>query len=94
VEVELVEKEGEKLRIRIVGGDHTLCNLLRCELWKEDDVRGAAYRIEHPLTEPPELYVQTKGRNPKSVIVSVAKRIAREAGEFRELFQKAIKKTE
>ncbi|MEM2875278.1 MAG: DNA-directed RNA polymerase subunit L [Candidatus Hadarchaeales archaeon] len=94
MEVEAVEKEGEKLRIRITGGDHTLCNLLRDELSKEDGVKAVAYRIEHPLTEPPELHIQTRGRSPKSTIASTSKRIAREVGEFRELFQKAIKKSE
>jgi len=94
MEVEVVEKEGEKLRIRILGGDHTLCNLLRSEIVKEDGVKAAAYRIEHPLTEPPEFYVQTKGKSSKSLIVNNARRIAKEVEEFRELFQKAIKKTE
>lgn len=94
MEVEVVERKEEELRIRIPGGDHTLCNLLREELSKEEGVKSAAYRMEHPLTEPPEFFIQTRGRNPKSVLVSTSKRIAKRAEEFRELFQKAIKKSE
>ncbi|MEM2878387.1 MAG: DNA-directed RNA polymerase subunit L [Candidatus Hadarchaeales archaeon] len=92
MEIEVVEKKGDTLRIRIEGEGHTLCNLLKSELVRSDVTEAAAYRIDHPLTEPPEFYLKTSGKSPKSVMAGAAKRIAEESAEFAEIFQKAIKK--
>lgn len=93
MELELVEKgEGSRL-IKITGEGHTLCNLLRAELGKDESVVSAAYTIEHPLTEAPKFYVKTKkGKSPERAITDAADRIVEQLEDLRKQLQKALKK--
>ncbi len=59
MEVKVLEKTKDLLKLEIVGETHTLCNLLREELWNQD-VDIAAYHIEHPLVSNPVLVVSSK----------------------------------
>ena len=62
MEVKVFEKTKDLLKLEIVGETHTLCNLLREELWNQN-VDIAAYHIEHPLVSNPVLVVSSP--NPK-----------------------------
>jgi DNA-directed RNA polymerase subunit L len=93
MELELVKKEEGSLLIKIVGEDHTLCNLLREELYKDENVVSASYTIEHPLTEPPKFYVKTKkGKSPERALKDAADRVAEQLEDLRKQLQKALKK--
>lgn len=93
MELELVKKENGSLLIKIVGENHTLCNLLRAELNKDESVVSAAYNIEHPLTESPKFYVQTKkGKSPKRALTNAAGQIVEQLEELRKHLQKDLKK--
>lgn len=93
MELELVEKDDDSILIKIVGEDHTFCNLLRAELVKDEDVLSAVYTIEHPLTEPIKFYLKVKkGKSPERVLTDAAGRIAKQMEDLREQFQKALKK--
>lgn len=93
MELELVKKEDESLLIKIVGENHTLCNLLREELNKDENVVSASYTIEHPLTESPKFYVKTKkGKSPERALRDAADRVAEQLEDLRKQLQKALKK--
>ena len=93
MELELVKKGDGELLVKIVGEDHTLCNLLRAELSKDESVSAAVYTIEHPLTEPPKFYVKTKkGKSPEHALTDAAGRIAEQLEDLRKQLQKALKK--
>lgn len=93
MEIELIEKEDGGLLMKIVGENHTLCNLLRAELDKDESVVSASYNIEHPLTESPKFYVKTKkGKSPKRALTEAAGQIVEELGDLRKQLQKALKK--
>lgn len=93
MELELVRKDGGSLLVKIIGEDHTLCNLLREELYKDENVISAAYTIEHPLTEPPKFYVKTKkGKSPERALADAADRIAGQFEDLHKQLQKALKK--
>ena len=93
MELEVVEKGDGGLLIKIIGEGHTLCNLLRAELYKDENVISASYNIEHPLTEPPKLYVKTKkGKSPKRALADAADRVIGELEDLRKQLQKALKK--
>lgn len=93
MELELLEKKDESLLLKIIGENHTLCNLLREELHKDENVVSAAYTIEHPLTEPPKFYVKTKkGKSPERALKDAAARIAEQLEDLQKQLQKVLKK--
>ncbi|MDI6643046.1 MAG: DNA-directed RNA polymerase subunit L [Candidatus Hodarchaeaceae archaeon] len=93
MELELVEKGEGRLLIKIAEEGHTLCNLLRAELCKDENVVSAAYTIEHPLTESPKFYVKTKkGKSPERALIDAAGRIVEQLEDLRKQLQKALKK--
>lgn len=44
--------------------DHTVGNLLRMQLLREENVLFAGYKHPHPLVNDIEIRIQTKGANP------------------------------
>lgn len=93
MELELVKKENGSLLVKIVGENHTLCNLLREELNKDENVVSAAYTIEHPLTESPKFYVKIKkGKSPERAFTDAAGRIVEQLEDLRKQLQKVLKK--
>jgi len=93
MELELVEKGDDSILFKIIGEDHTFCNMLRAELAKDENVVSAVYTIEHPLTEPPKFYLKVKkDRSPERILADAAKRLAEQLEELRKQLQKELKK--
>ena len=93
MELELVQKDERSLVVKVLGEDHTLCNLLRKALYEDEHVVAASYAIEHPLTEPPKIYVKTKaGKSPERALMDAAERVAEQLEELRKKLQKELKK--
>jgi len=93
MEIELVEKRDDSILIKIIGEDHTFCNLLRAELAKDENVVSAVYTIEHPLTEPPKFYLKVKReKSPERVLTDAAGRVLEQLEDLRRQFQKELKK--
>lgn len=51
MEIEILEKDKNKIKFKIKGEDNTFCNVLKEELWNDPDTEIAAYRIEHSLID-------------------------------------------
>lgn len=93
MELELVEKGDDSLLIKVVGEDHTLCNLLRKALYEDESVVAASYSIEHPLVGSPKFYVKTKkGKSPERALMDAAERVTEQLEGLRKQLQKALKK--
>jgi len=93
MELELVKKENGSLLVKIVGETHTLCNLLREELNKDENVVSAAYTIEHPSTESPKFHAKIKkGKSPERTLSNAADRIVEQLEDLRKQLQKVLKK--
>jgi DNA-directed RNA polymerase subunit L len=88
MELRVIEKEKNLLRLEIIGEDHTFCNALRKELWNDSDVTFAGYKIEHSLIDNPILVLQTKTKSPKAVLEKAVKRLKANNKKLRELFNK------
>ena len=92
MELELVRKEEHSLLVKVVGEDHTLCNLLRKTLHEDEHVAAASYVIEHPLTEPPKIYVKTKkGKTPEKALVDAAELLVKHLEELEDQLRKRPK---
>lgn len=91
MEVELLEKEGTKMKIKIIGEGHTFCNVLRKKLHEDERVETAAYNIEHPLLSEPVMHVKVaKRRSPKRALIRAAENLADDYEEVREKLKKAL----
>lgn len=92
MEVELLEKEGTKMKIKIIGEGHTFCNALRKKLHEDDRVETAAYNIEHPLLSEPIMHVKTVSRkSPKRALIRAAKGLAEDYERVGKELEKALK---
>ena len=88
-----MEKGERSLVVKVLGEDHTLCNLLRKALYEDEYVVAASYVVEHPLTEPPKIYVKTKvGKSPERALTDAAERVAEQLEELRKKLQRELKK--
>jgi DNA-directed RNA polymerase subunit L len=92
MQVKVLEKKPNELKIEIEGEDHSFCNVLQKTLLEDDTIEMAGYNIPHPLISSPIVYVRTKGqRRPETVLRNAAEKIRKQNKEFRETFEKALK---
>ena len=87
--IKVLEKGKDKLRVEIVGECHTLLNLLREKAWKEG-AKQASYMIQHPYLSQPEIIIYAK--NPKKVLIDSATNIESETKSFANEFKRALRK--
>ncbi|MEM5812609.1 MAG: RpoL/Rpb11 RNA polymerase subunit family protein, partial [Candidatus Aenigmatarchaeota archaeon] len=85
----IVEKKEGKIKVEVIGEDHTFLNVLREKCWKAG-ASQASYMIEHPCMSNPKIIVSAK--NPKKVLSDAADMIIDDVSEFRKGFSKAIKR--
>lgn len=89
MEIKIIGKGKNKLRIEFEDEGHTLLNLLRKNLW-DKNVDYAAYEKKHPFLENPVLVLETKKKKPTRTLKLAAKKISKEAKDFRKKFEKAL----
>lgn len=90
MELEVLQKEKNKLEIVLKGETHTFANLLRKALKEDAHVRVAAYKVDHPLLdkERPVLFLETDGKTtPKKALMKAAKNIRERMDEFGQKFE-------
>lgn len=81
MDIEVIKNEGSFMEFRIIGEDHTLCNVLREALLKNEKVKVAAYRIDHPLLDRkrPMFIINTDGTiSPKDALLEAIKNIKKD----------------
>ncbi len=89
MEINVLEKEKNLLKLELKEEGHTLCNALRKELWNDKSVKIAGYNIDHPLIGKPVLVVQSD--NPKKSLQEAVKRLKKQNKEFSDKIKKIIK---
>ncbi len=82
MELHTDEHSDTKLVVEVEGAGHTLCNIVKTELWNDDDVTAAAYNVDHPLVGEPSLIVETEEGDPVDAVIDAAERIQDEHDEF------------
>lgn len=89
MEFTVLQKTTKRLVVDIKGATHTLCNLLKDELWNDKDVVAAAYNIDHPLIGVPKFIIETNGKTePSKALEKAADRLKKRNAEFSEAFKK------
>ena len=91
MEVKVLQKTKNELRIEIVGEDHTFCNLLQSVLLQDKNVEIAGYDQPHPLIRSSIVYVRTKRDvSPEKTLLSALENIKDLNKEFNAKFEQAV----
>ena len=91
MEVKVLQKTKNELKIEIVGEDHTFCNLLQSVLLQDKNVEIAGYDQPHPLIRSSIVYVRTKRDvSPEKTLLSALENIKELNKEFNVKFNRAI----
>jgi len=92
MQVKVLERKPNELKIEIEGEDHSFCNVLQKVLLEDETIEMAGYNIPHPLVSNPIVYVRTKGqRRPETALKHATEKIRKQNSEFRDVFEKALK---
>jgi DNA-directed RNA polymerase subunit L len=89
MELKVLEKKPDKIRMEVTGEDHTLLNVLTEYAW-EAKASQASYAVDHPYLSKPELMVKSK--NPKKTLNDAAQIVIDRSKEFKTAFDRAVKK--
>ena len=91
--VRIVNKTKNSVKIEIEGEGHTFCNILQKTLLLDRDVEYAGYNVPHPLTNNSFVELKVKGsRKAEKILITSAKKNGAEAKEFEEKIGKALVK--
>ncbi len=89
MQMNVLEETKTRLVFELKGADHTLCNVLKAELWNDKDVNVATYAIAHPLIGIPRLIVETKAGNPREAVKAACARLEKKNKDFAAKFKAA-----
>ena len=76
MEIKVVEKGNDFLRLELPRGEETLLIPLVEALQADDSVVEARYYVGHPFAEAPRLYVKTSGEKPLNVLKKTLKELS------------------
>lgn len=89
--VNILVKEKNVIELELVGMDHSLAQLLAEKLNLNDDVDFASYKLEHPITAHPKLYLRTKKGDATKLLLDTIAEVKQEISDFKEQFQEIVK---
>ncbi len=92
MEVRVVEKEHDLLRVELPKGEETLLIPLVEALQKEEKVVEARYFLGHPYLDRPTLLLRTKGEKPQQVLKRTLKDLTDLYDDLLTDFEKAADK--
>jgi len=91
MEVKILNRTKNDLKIEIVGEDHTFCNLLQKTLLDDKNVEIAGYDQPHPLIRTSIVYLRTKrDTSPEKVLLTALSSIKELNKDFVGKFAEAV----
>lgn len=89
--VKILKKSENELKIEIQGASHGLCNLIQKRLLENKHVDFAGYDVPHPLASSPIIYLRMKGSNkPEDALIEAIERVKEADEAFSKEFEKAL----
>lgn len=91
--VTILSKDDDELRVEVAGQDHTLLNVLKDALLRLDQVEAATYDVNPEQSgskTDPVLYVKTGEGDPIDAIQSAVETVEADATSFRDDFEDAL----
>jgi len=90
MEIKVLKEEKNKIEFEIIGEDHTLCNVIRNELWNNENVEISAYNIKHPLISNPVMLVETSKGDPRKALQDAVERLKKQTKDIKDSFNKSL----
>jgi DNA-directed RNA polymerase subunit L len=91
MDVKLLINEKNVVELDLGDIDQSLAQLLVEKLNEDKDVEFASYKLEHPTTTTPKLYVKTKKGDPAKLILEKIDEIKNEVADFKKQFADVVK---
>lgn len=85
----ILEDSKTRIKFELKGETHTICNILRKELWNDKDLIAAAYHIEHPMIGHPTFIIDHK-KDARKALQSAISRLIKQTEELKEKFKKIL----
>ncbi len=93
MEVKKVKEDGNTLLVELKGDTIGFTNLIREELWNDENVEEAASIKEHPYMAEPKVFVRMKGRaQAEKALKDAVARLESKLKELTKEFETAFKK--
>jgi DNA-directed RNA polymerase subunit L len=83
MEIQILEEGKTKVKFKVIGRSHTVCNLLRKELANDKAVEFAGYNVEHPLIDEAVFTVSTTRKDPMKAVSDAVGRIRKNLSDFK-----------
>ncbi|WP_135609675.1 DNA-directed RNA polymerase subunit L [Methanococcoides sp. AM1] len=90
MELKILEKSEDEMKLEIAGESHTLLNMLKIILLEDDRVHTASYDMKHVTISEPILFVKTENADPIDVVKDAVATLIKECDEFISVFNKAV----
>jgi endonuclease V-like protein UPF0215 family/DNA-directed RNA polymerase subunit L len=87
--LKVIEKSDDEIKIEVGGESHTFLNTLKSSLLDDPRVEVATYDIKHPTISDPVIFVKTDGIDPVVVIKEAAERLIGVYEEFKTVFSES-----
>ena len=92
MQLKVLKKTNNELKIEVEGEGHTFCNLLESVLLEDEKVEFASYNMPHPLISNTVVTVRTgKGKKPEEALKEACEKILQRGKELNEAFDNALK---
>ncbi len=90
MELKLVEKKKDMIKVEIQDADDTVVYPLLHELLSDKNVKDARFVTGHPQLDKPLLIVEVKEGKPQAALKKAAKALANQFAEARQLIEKQL----
>lgn len=88
--LKVLQRSKNELKLEIQGEGHTFCNLLQWALLQDNGVEMAGYDVPHPLISSSVLYIRTKRESsPEKALARALTKVGEMSNEFLEKLDKA-----
>ncbi len=90
MQLRLLEKQKDSLRIEVANPDETVIYPLITALLKDEDVSDALYYTGHPQLDKPVLTIKVKKGSPAAALKRAASGLAEEFAGAKQLLEKEL----
>ncbi len=95
MEIKVLKKTRDEIRVEITGEGHTFCSLLEKALLEDPMIEVGGYSLQHPLVSNPVVHVRMKEKRkpekrPETALKEAAEKARNLTNEFRVSFEKAL----
>jgi len=92
LQLKILKRNSQELKLEIEGEGHTFCNLLESVLLEDRSVEFAGYDVPHPLISNTIIFIRTKkGKKPEEALIEAIEKIRQRGRELSQEINNALK---